>query len=250
MGGDPNGMSMGGGGMNRKQAELLALEKAKAEAAAKIEADRIAQVEKTRLKTLQRGREQDLASGRKRGEQIFGKQALGRVDEARSASMADILARRQANLEGFTADEQGAMRDQNMKQILAGQQAGVRDLARQQARSGVRGGLASAQQGAMQMAGQGQLADQERQLFLENIAQKRGALDQFEQSQTGAEATELSKKQYNQSQAAKELMGKLSTELGFGSLGASDRASAMQAALGEKALSGSKEIAEATKGKK
>jgi hypothetical protein len=142
------------------------------------------------------------------------------------------------------------MRDQNMKSILQGQQAGARDLARNQARAGVRGGLASAQQGAFAQQGQGQLADQERQLFLENIAQKRGALDQFEQSQTGAEATDLGKLQYNQSQAAKELLGKLSTEMGYGSLGSADRSAAMQSALGEKALSASKEIAEANKGKK
>jgi hypothetical protein len=231
---------------NKKQND----NKKKAAAAAVIEKDRLAMVEGDKLAQIQRGREQDLASGKARGAELFGNNALGRVNEGRSADVASILAQRKANLAGFTPEEQGSMRDQNMKQILAGQQAGSRDLARQQARSGVRGGLASAQQGAMQMAGQGQLADQERQLFLENIAQKRGALDQFEQSTQGAEAADLSKQQYNQSQAARELLGKLSTEMGYGSLGASDRASAMQSALGEKALSGSKDIAELTKGKK
>jgi hypothetical protein len=211
---------------------------------------RLSGLEDQRLAKFSAGRAADMAAGQARGETLFGGNALGRLNEGRSADVSDILARRQANLAGFTPEEQGAMRDQNMKSILQSQQAGSRDLARQQARSGVRGGLASAQQGAMQMAGQGQLADQERQLFLENIAQKRGALDQFEQSQTGAEATERGLQQYNQAQAAKELLGKLSTEMGYGSLGSADRAAAMQSALGEKTLSGSKDIAEMTKGKK
>lgn len=190
-------------------------------------------------------RDADLARGKQRGEQIFGNQALGRIDDARSKEIQDILSARKSNLSGFSTEEQQAMRDQNLAAILQGQKAGARDLARQQARAGVRGSIAGAQQQALQTATQGQLADQERQLFLNQIAERRSALDKFEGSQTAAEQSELGRKQFNLSQANKELLGKLSTEMGYGGLGAAERASAVQSVVGDKQLAAAKEAAAA-----
>jgi len=171
-------------------------------------------VEQRRASSYADARQKDLATGKARGEEIFGNQALGRISE------------------GFSPQEQQSMREQNMKAITQSQMAGARDLARSQARSGVRGPLASAQAAQQNLAGQGQLADQERQLFLENIANKRSG------------------QQFNLGQAEKELMGKQATELGYGSLGAGERAAAMQSVIGDKALLGSKDVARISKGKK
>lgn len=195
-------------------------------------------------------RNQDLMAGRKRGQEVFGNQALGRVDASRSSDVADILSRRKAQLEGYTPEEQQAMREQNMASTIANQKAGSRDLARQQARSGVRGALASNQQAQYQMGTQGQLADQERQLFLNNIAAKRDALGGYEQSVGQNEASELAKQQFNLGQGEKELQGKLTTEMGYGGLGAQERSAAMQSVLGSRAQDISKQIAAETKGKK
>lgn len=228
-------------------------EKQQAKIQPQIDADRAKMFnrqERQKAAQYAAARNKDLAAGRDRGEQIFGQEALGRVNEQRSADVADIMNRRKEQLGGFTAEEQGAMRDNNMKAILQSQQAGSRDLARNQARSGVRGGLATAQQGAFAQQGQGQLADQERQLFLANAAERRGALDKFEQSTAGAESADLARQQYNQAQKSKELLGKLSTEFGYGSLGSAERTAAMQSILGDKAIAGSKDIAKATEGKK
>ena len=194
--------------------------------------------------------EADLAQGRARGQDLFGNEALGRVNAQRSADIADILARRKAQLEGFTPEEQQAMREQNMGAIFSNQQAGSRDLARQQARSGVRGALGAAQQAAFQQATQGQLADQERQLFLANIAEKRDALGRLEGSQRATEADELARQQFNLGQLGREKAGMLTTEFGYGGLGAQERAAALQQILGESGAASSERIAQATKGKK
>lgn len=195
-------------------------------------------------------READLAAGRARGEELFGNEALGRVGAQRSADIAEILAQRKAQLGGFTPEEQQAMREQNLGAVMQGQQAGARDLARQQARSGVRGALGAAQQAAFQQATQQQLANQERDLFLANIAEKRGALDKLEGSTRATEQDELGRQQFNLGQQGKELAGKLTTEFGYGGLGAQDRAAVLQQILGEKGVAGSERIAAATKGKK
>jgi len=201
----------------------------------------------TLLNQTRTDRNADMAAGRQRGEEIFGNQALGRVDANKSAEIQDILSRRQANLDGFTPQEQEAMRDQNMRSIVQSQQAGSRDLARNQARSGVRGGLAAAQQQSFQAATQGQIADQERQLFLSQIGQKRDALDRFEGSQRTTEQDLLGRQQFNLDQGAREKLGALSTELGMGSLGAAERASIMQQVLGERGNRMSQTIAQQTK---
>ncbi len=208
------------------------------------------QMEQEKAKRYAKQRNLDLKAGRDRGQEIFGNQALGRLDTSRSSDVADILARRKEQLGGYTPEEQQAMREQNMAAIVNTQKAGSRDLARQQARSGVRGALASNQQAQYQLGTQGQLADQERQLFLNNIAAKRDALSGYEQSVGGAEKGELERQQFNLGQGEKELQGKLSTEFGYGGLGAQERSAAMQSILGDKAIKSSKDIAAITKGKK
>lgn len=255
-------MGLGGKKMVQYNGKWMPEDKANKEAAKAASAAQIDRQEQARKDAYYNQQEQrkqqqnaaaraaDLAKGQARGEQIFGNQALGRVDASRSADMQDVLARRKANLGGYTPEEQQAMREQNMGSILASQKMGARDLARQQARSGVRGALAANQMQAQNLASQGQLADQERQLFLQNIANKRDALGQYEQSAAGMEKGEFDKQAFNLGQGEKELQGKLSTEFGYGGMGAQDRAAALQSVLGSRAEAVSKEIAEKTKGKK
>lgn len=206
--------------------------------------------EKKKAAEFAAGRKRDLKAGEALGKKFFGENSLGSVGSERSSAVQDILARRQSQLEGYTPEEQQAMRENNMKSVVQAQQAGSRDLARQQSRSGVRGALASAQQGAFGQQSQAQLADQERQLFLQQIAEKRGALDKFEGSQRTSEADEFGRKQFDIGQREKEKAGQLTTSLGVAGLGAGERAAAMQSILGDKALLGSERIAQMTKGKK
>lgn len=196
------------------------------------------------------GRDQDLAEGRARGQQLFGENTLGRLQAGRASEVADIIARRNKALSGPSAEEQNAQRAGYIQQLGSQQQAAARQLAISQARSGVRGGLASSQQAKLLSDMQGQGAEQERQLYLNQEQQKRDALSALEESIGRARSEEMGREQFNIGQAGKEKFGQLSTELGFGSLGAGERASVMQRLLGEDQAEAAKEAASKSGGKK
>lgn len=196
-----------------------------------------------KLAKVRAAREEDLAKGRTRGEEIFGKDALGRINAGRSADVSDIISRRKANLNGYSAEEQNALKEGALNNIDQNAQTATRGLATQQAKYGVRGAPAAAQAAKLLTEQSKQKADQERELFIKNIDFKRAGLDSAEKSITGAEATETGKEQFNIGQANKETFGKLSTELGYGSLGAGERAGIMQGILGEKQADAAKNMA-------
>lgn len=143
-------------------------------------------------------RTKDLAAGRARGAELFADGSLGRVAE------------------GYTPEEQNAMRDSNLGTINSAGKANLRALRIQQAANGIRGTQAVAQQGRMQNDQQQQVVGSERDLFLKNIDDRR----------TGAK--------YNIDQANREKQSQLVTELGYGSLGSADRGAVMQQLVGEK----------------
>lgn len=194
-------------------------------------------------------REQDLARGKARGEELFSEGALGRMEEGRAAEIADIISRRQAESQGFTPQEMQAMREQNMTEIGRQQAAQQRQLRSEQARSGVRGATASAQKAAQQQAFQGQMTQSERDLFLKNIDARRAGMDKLEGSVTAARGEELARKEYNLQSANKERFARLATEFAYGSLGAEDRAAALQAITAQNAARFQGELAN-QKGKK
>jgi hypothetical protein len=58
-------------------------------------------------------RKQDMADGRARGEELFREGSLGRVQEGRSQEISNIIARRHAESNGFSTEEQNAFRTNN-----------------------------------------------------------------------------------------------------------------------------------------
>lgn len=188
----------------------------------------------TQLAAAKKARNEDLAEGRARGEELFKEGNLGRVRGQRSADTSDIIAKRKANLQGFTPEEQNAMKEGALKTLDQNAQTSARQLAINQARSGVRGATAAAQSASLQKGLAGAKADQERELFLKNIDNKRAALDALEGTTGRTEADELGREQFNIGQQNKETYGKLSTEMGFGSLGAGERAAVMESVLGQR----------------
>ncbi len=210
-----------------------------------------------------RERQADMEEGKKMGERYFAPGALGRVDDKRDAALdylirqrtmtaeaagdrSDAIGRvmyeRQKALGGMSAEEQGAYRTGNVRATQQSFQGQARDLERAQARAGVRGAAALAGRGKLAADQAGSFAEQERQLFLQNLALKREAVDKFEQSATGAEQTEfarqgvardsleksltgaraeeLERTKYNLDRAAREKAGMASSELGYASMGA------------------------------
>lgn len=200
-------------------------------------------------KRYESSRESDMAKGRARGQELFGEGKLGRVNEARSADIQDVISRRKAMLEGYTPDEKAAMRDENIRSMQRQTEGQMRALRGAQAASGVRGATASAQNVQLAKGQQEQSRQMERDLFLKNADAKRAALGAFEQSATGAEANELQRQQYNIGQKNAETQAQLATEFGYANLGAADRAAAAQQASAMYAADAQRAAA-AEKGKK
>ena len=178
-------------------------------------------------------RNDDLASGEARGNQIFGAGSMGRVDADRSGEVNNIINQRQQQAQGFSKEEQNAMRDQNLGSINQSQAGAMRQMKIQQAQSGARGALAANQRSKLLSDGQGQMVGAERDLFLKNIDARRSGLDSLEKTTAGARADELGRQQFNIDQTNREKMGQLTTQLGYAGLGAGERAALLQKVAGE-----------------
>lgn len=175
-------------------------------------------------------REKDLAAGRARGEELFGKTFYSQSRDERSGDIADVLARRKEALSGLSSEENTAARESMALNLGRQQQGALRNLRASQATAGLTGGVAAAQNQQLLNQGAQQRADVERQLFLENIAQKQNALNAYEGSTRSAETEEIGR--YGSRQ-----VGKLGSELGMAQLGTAERAGVAQQALGEAQLS-------------
>jgi hypothetical protein len=178
-------------------------------------------------------RQKDMLRGRARGQQLFGNEALGRVGSDRSQEVKDIIARRQRQSQGYTPQEMNAFRGQqqgNIQRQIATQQRGLQQA---QAGAGVFGPAALAQRKALQQQSLAQQGGTERQMFLDNIAQRRQGMNALEQSIGAARSDEFGRKKFDLGQLGKEKLGEIGTEMGYAGLGAQERGGASQQALGE-----------------
>lgn len=168
-------------------------------------------------------REVDMIRGAERGRELFGDGSLSQVDPSRrSGDMSEIIAARQdAMRNGMGADAFQAAREARLGGLQRSEQSQARQLRASQAAQGVTGPMAQAQ--SMALLGQQQDARQgaERQLLLDNVAQKTQALGLAEQSIASAEGTE-------KAEMKGERMGQLTTMMGEAALGAQERGAAIQ----------------------
>lgn len=178
-------------------------------------------------------RDAAMADGRARGGELFGDNTLGRLTDGRTTEVQDVLDRYKSGLAGYSAPELQAMRDQASNGINQQAQTNLRALRGVQGMSGIRGGLASAQQYQTLQDAAKQRANFEQQLFIRNADEQQNRLGQYNGALTGAQAEELARKKYNIGQGEKEKFGQLSTELGYGGLGAGDTALASQMIIGD-----------------
>lgn len=188
-------------------------------------------------------REKDLAAGRARGEEIFGKPFYQESRNERSQDVTDILARRKEALKGLSSQENEAARNLSQLAIKQQQDAQMRQLRGAQSQAGVRGGLATAQQAQVLNQAEQNRRATEQQLLLQDIALKQQALDSLEQSTRAAEGEEIDR--YGRRQ-----LGKLSTELGYGSLGAAERAGISAQLIGSAQAQAANQQAQAAAGGK
>jgi len=121
---------------------------------------------------------------------------------------AQILAARQAALQGFTAPEMVARREQSLSGIEGTRATAANDLQRRQNASGTTGGIAFAQQQALNNSALQARAGAERDLFLANEAQRRQALGDL-QGYVGGErygniSTDLAGRQLEMQQSGQD----------------------------------------------
>jgi hypothetical protein len=178
-------------------------------------------------------RDQDLAAGQKRGEQIFGSGALGRIDTAPSADMASIIAARRANLQGYTPEEMATMQNGIDKGVNSTMSTALRAAKAGQNQAGLNSGIAAGQNTQVAKAAIASKSDAQQQLMLNQIQQRRAALDAMSGDVGKSDTLSLQKQQYNQEQANKEKIGQLTTEFGYAGLGAADRSGVMQQVVGQ-----------------
>lgn len=182
-----------------------------------------------------RARDAAVKQGTEFAKSVIPEGSLGRVDAERSAETTDIIARRRAGLEGLSSENLQAERDVAAENIARAGETSRRSLQSAQAGSGVRGATAGAQVERTLGEAQDQRRQFERDLFLRQAEVKRQALNDFEQSVTGAQATQLDAQKFNLQQAAAEKFAQISTGLGFASLEAGQSASAAAIASQEAA---------------
>lgn len=131
---------------------------------------------------------------------------LNMIRQGTSSEVADIIARRKANLAGMTGEEQQAQRAIQKEQIDKQTETARRRLSAIQSSQGLRGGTAATQQSQVLQAGVKTRAEFERDLFLSNLQMKREALSAYEQS-VGAAEKSATERQYAQAELAKFNVG-------------------------------------------
>ena len=155
------------------------------------------------------------------GEGAIGKTAFGNVRQERSGDLADILQRRRDALGGLDSTEGNALREASLRGLTSQQQSSARNL--RGSLGNLRGGAAAAAQADLANQGQNQRAQMEQDLLLQNVNIRNQALNDFEGTLSRAEQDELSRQQYNQAQAAREMSARGGAQLGFANLGQAER---------------------------
>lgn len=174
-------------------------------------------------------RDADLARGRIRGMELFGEPMIDASKVERSSDMQDIINRRKADLEGMSSAENNALRGQMLSGVNAETQGALRQLRTAQGGRGLKGGSAIAQSRSLINSSLAKKAALDRDLMIQNIAMRQSALDRYQSAIQGAETTETAR-------YGNRRFGQLSTELGYGQLGATERGAANQVSLAQSQL--------------
>lgn len=157
------------------------------------------------LTQLRGSQKQSMAEGQARGEQLFGD----------GSAMADIVNQRRQFLSGYSPEEQNALRSGMDQSTASSTASGLQQLRAKQGRAGVFGPAAAAQENDLIQANSKARQTNEAGLFSKQIDLKRQALTDYQKA-VGDQTT-----------------GKLTTEMGYGSLGSADTAAATQRIAGE-----------------
>lgn len=112
----------------------------------------------------------------------------------RSSDTADYLGRMKSGLDGYTSEENQALREQGRRESDRDYQTAQQQQARAGVRSGVRGASAAAQARNLNTAYMQQGRNSEQDLLVKNIDEKRSRLDAYGNAIRGAETDEYGRR--------------------------------------------------------
>lgn len=183
-----------------------------------------------RANQMRQARRSDIEQGILTGQRYLPSGSLGRVDQASTPEMiAAQNAAKSLYTDGFGAPAFQAARESRLRGLNRDTQSQQQSLKQTQARGGIGGALGASQLANLQRSQGQNRAQAEQDLLLQNVAQKTGALKDWQQMASKGEM-------YNLGQAAKEKLGQLGTGLAEGQMGVSERGGLTQTDIG-KALS-------------
>lgn len=175
-------------------------------------------------------RDRDFSAGLKRGRSLFKSGSLGRVDDARSQEVSDIIDQRRA-LQQQGIDPRQIEAD-NFARART-EQAQQRQLLGSQGRLGLQGGAGALALQNLQRQQAENEAQQNLQRTLQNEQLREARLGGLESSIGQAREDELRRQQFNLNQIGRERAGQLSTALGEQQFGAADRGAFQQTQIGQ-----------------
>lgn len=136
-----------------------------------------------------------------------------RVAQDRPQEIQDIINRRKAQSEqGLNAQEYQALRESRLGGLRSANLGQQRQQLAQQARFGLAGPAAAQQMAGLLAQQQAARQQAERDLLLENVAQRQQALQGYESSLGKAREDELARQQFNIGLTGREAMLRMSPE--------------------------------------
>lgn len=176
---------------------------------------------------MRAARQADIEAGIETGKKYLPTGSLGRVSAATTPEMAAAQeAAKSIFTQGFGAPAFQAAREARLRGVNRDVQSQRQALAQAQARGGIGGALGASQ--AVNLArNQGQQrAQAEQDLLLQEVAQKRAALGDWQKMASQGEM-------FNLGQQAKETLAALGTGMAEGQMGVSERGGITQGQIGQ-----------------
>ena len=148
----------------------------------------------------------------------------------------DVLDRYKAGLEGYTAPQYQASREQMMRGLNSNTQTTLSQLAKGQARGKVYGAAATAQQGNVMRAAQQNKDNLEQDLMVKNIDEQQKRLGEYA-GEAGKQREEVfTREKFNIDEANKYKNAQMAGFLGIAGLGLSKAQQAAMQKLYEKGI--------------
>jgi hypothetical protein len=153
---------------------------------------------------------------------LFADKSLGRLNnlyDTRTGAIndpfaKDVQGRLQAGLEGYSAPENQALREQMQREGDMAYQGNLAQLAKAQARGGTRGAASTAQFAQLAQGRQQSRDTQEQDLYAKNIDEKRSRLADYATYTSGLRKEQSDAEKYNLEQVAAEKAGYAGTLFG------------------------------------